>query len=306
MATGACGIDCSTCRLHLQNTCSSCGGGRTELGYMKQKVQEQVLGAPCPILACARMNRVNHCMADCDAFPCEVFSSGTYPYSEGFLRMQRRRREEGGTDDGPGRTIQIPRQHWQSLQDIKPDRLQRNSGGTWADDDRLVLSVLNRKVRIITGDQRVEILHDKTWVQAPRFLAFVTIVYLINAEETVLNGRWVSEKDLSCASFFRTIHQLPLDSLLDRFGNDPVSFIRASATLGGVVTNDPGDAAVRLWVFPQIPVKLILWCRDDEMPPSITVLFDYSIEKLLPADGIWAMAGLLGDALVEAAGKVPV
>ena len=216
--------------------------------------------------------------------------------------MQKRRRQEVSVQMEMEKAVEIPQLHWQSLQSLDPEAVRRHSGGHWTDADCQILNVLNRKVRVIAKQQRVEILHDGGWVSAPRFLAFVTVVYLINARETELSGRWVSEKDLSCATFFQGIHRLPVEKILDRFAAAPDDFRTAAESLGGVTTRDPGDAAVRLWVFPQIPVKLILWSKDDELPPALTVLFDHNIDKLLPADGIWAMVGLLGDTLVEAAG----
>jgi hypothetical protein len=214
--------------------------------------------------------------------------------------MQTRRREELTAFGNKEAATQIPLPHWHSLQSIKPETLQRNSGGLSDGENRLILNVLNREIRVTAEHQRVEIKTDGSWVIAPGFLAFVSVVYLINAAETALSGRWVSEKDLSCASFFRGVHQLPVEGLLERFGSSPGDFLQAAQKIGGVAVNEPGDAAVRLWVFPRIPVKLILWSKDDVLPASTTVLLDYSIEKLLPADGILGMVRLVCDTLVEA------
>lgn len=301
MAIGACGIACDVCRLHRQGLCSSCGGGATEIGIQKMAEQERILGAPCPVLACARLNRIDHCMADCDAFPCENFSSDNYPYGEGFLSMQKRRRNDLATSISTDQAIEIPHQHWQSLKEIDPHRLQRNADASLANDGHLHLVVLNREVRFDRDREVIEILSGSQWIAAPQFLSFVTIVYLINSTGFPLSGRWVTEKELSCANFFHGIHQLPVTRLINRFGETPQDLKDAATRLGGVTTNDGGDVAVRLWVFPRIPVKLILWCSDEVLPASLTVLFDHSIDKLLPADGIWALVNLTTDYLVHAA-----
>ena len=44
MATGACGINCDTCRLNLRGTCSTCGSGTSEEGRLKLAAQERLLG----------------------------------------------------------------------------------------------------------------------------------------------------------------------------------------------------------------------------------------------------------------------
>lgn len=85
MPTAACGINCDVCKLHVKGSCSTCGPGTSLEAARKIRIQERLLGQPCPILACARMNQIDHCLRDCNAFPCENFSQGTYPFSQGFL-----------------------------------------------------------------------------------------------------------------------------------------------------------------------------------------------------------------------------
>ena len=295
MPTGACGINCETCRLHRRGVCGSCGGGTSDIGGYKIKIQEKLLGAPCPILACARLNRIDYCLGDCDTFPCENFVSSTYPFGEGFLNMHKRRRgelEEKTIKD----TTEVPEAHWQRLRELTVSDLQRRAGASVV-DDFLQLTVLEKNVRIDPAGRTVETREEGRWVGCSRLLALVSLVYLINAKGTPLSGEWVSEKDLRCASFFRGIHQLPLDPLLEKFGDDQQAFIEAGKKIGAVEVEDPGDAAIRFWAFPFVPLKMSLWCRDTELPASISVLCDKSIEDYLPADGIWALVRLISEFL---------
>ena len=89
------------------------------------------------------------------------------------------------------------------------------------------------------------------------------------------------------------------EAVLDRFGDDAEAFLAAAKKYGGVEIDESGDAAVRLWVLPSIPVKLILWCGDDELEPALTVLYDKSIDLLLPGDGIWALVQMVCEALAD-------
>ncbi len=145
----------------------------------------------------------------------------------------------------------------------------------------------------------VEVEHQGHWQPAPPLVAFVAVVYLANSRSVPLSGRWVSEKDLSCREFFRGPHQLRTETVLTRFGSDAAGFIEAAKAYGGVETGDVGNAAVRLWVFPTIPLKLILWCGDDELEPALTVMFDQSVDALLPGDGIWALVQMVCEALAH-------
>ena len=93
MPTGVCGINCDVCKLKLLDLCSTCGPGKSPEAFRKLEAQERILGGACPILRCAGMKRIDYCLRDCDAFPCENFASGPYPFSQGFLDMQERRRQ---------------------------------------------------------------------------------------------------------------------------------------------------------------------------------------------------------------------
>lgn len=57
MPTGACGINCDTCRLNLLGICTTCGSGTSAEAQRKMAAQQRLLGAPCPILDCAAINR---------------------------------------------------------------------------------------------------------------------------------------------------------------------------------------------------------------------------------------------------------
>lgn len=89
--TGACGVHCAACLLSVRGACTPCGAGTSDRAQEKLAAQRRLLGAECPILACAAAKNVAHCPRDCAAFPCDRFED--FPYSPGFLAMQRRRRE---------------------------------------------------------------------------------------------------------------------------------------------------------------------------------------------------------------------
>lgn len=300
MATGACGINCSTCRLHLRGICSSCGPATGQLAEMKLLAQEKQLGSPCPILACARMNRLDHCLADCDQFPCENLSAGPYPFSRAFIDMQDRRRRELGRHEEGGR---LPPEHWQALKGRDPMELMQLCGATSQDEGRLILTVFNQEVRVQPARTLVETRTDSGWCRAEELLSLVVVVYLAHGRNVPLAGRWVDTHQLGCSSFFQGRYALRLDRLLSLFGDAPAEFIAQALRLGGTPTGDKGDAAVRLWLLPKVPIKLILWQQDEELPAALTILFDASIEHLLPPDAIWAIVRLLEERLLALANR---
>jgi len=215
--------------------------------------------------------------------------------------MQKRRKREFDMNSQSAEQLAIPEQHWKELDDRDIETICRCSGAYRSAEGFLLIDVLNARVRIDRAGRRVDIERGEGWEPAPPLLAFVTAVYLVQSEPHPLTGVWVTEKDLSCNSFFRGFHQLRTEPVLSRFGNAAQDLIDAALSLGGVETGEIGDAALRLWVFPAIPIKLVLWCGDDELDPALTVLFDQSIDALLAGDGIWAMVELVCETLVQAA-----
>lgn len=303
MATGACGINCSICRLHLRGKCGSCGPASGELADLKIKTQQRTLGAPCPLLACARLNHIDHCLSDCDQFPCENYSSGPYPYSQAFLAMQQRRRQELVELKRQQDSFQLPLEHWQTLRNRDQKLLLTLCGPGSSETGWLTLRLLDKTVRVSPMQERVEEQMEQqgeeSWSLAGPLVSQVTVFYLVQAERIGLSGNWLPEHQLNCGAFFRGIHLLPVDRLEERFGKERDGFLERARKLGGTVIQGMGDAAVRFWVLPQVPVKLILWCSDDELPASVSVLFDASIEQVLAADGIWTMVRLLVQRLLE-------
>ena len=213
--------------------------------------------------------------------------------------MQKRRRALLENDKQSNEIIEIPDQHWQEIIDRGLVDITRYSGAVIEDGDTLILEMLARALRINITQRHVEIDNRDGWLPAPSLPAFVAVVYLAKCQPAPLSGQWVSEKDLSCREFFRGPHQLRTDPVLDRFGDAAADFLAAATKYGGVEIDGIGDAAVRLWVLPSIPLKLVLWCGDEELGPALTVLFDKSIDLLLPGDGIWALVQMVCEALTH-------
>ncbi len=300
MPTGACGINCDTCKLCLLGSCSSCGPGTSREAERKLEVQQRLLGGTCPILNCARMNRVSYCLRDCNAFPCENFSRGPYPFSEGFLNMQARRRREIPPAFAPDRTqVQVPEEFWDAVQDRDAQHLCNLTLFSPVTDRQIMFEFLNDNI-IVDLDQRcLKRVKAGTWEPTDDpLLELVTIVYLTNVRELVPVGRdIVGAQDLKEAHFFQGPHALPLGALLTRYGRDIQGFKAAAECLKGQPA-DMADVAYRLLPFPRIPLYYLLWEGDEEFEPRMSVLFDRSIETIFAADAIWGLVNRVTTALL--------
>ncbi len=302
MPTGACGISCDVCQLNLLNTCSSCGPGRSDTAARKSAAQVRLMGHPCAILECARLNHIDYCPRDCASFPCANFSGTDYPYGKSFLDMQRRRRTQGPPAVDPsGRPIAIEASWWDALADRD---IAQMANVTLTDVDTgsglLRIGFLNRAVFVDVGNRclmtRSERGHEK--LSMP-LLELVVLDYLTRVDRLYTLGReMVGVDDLTEAHYFTGRNRLPTQSLLARYGDDPNGFLATGKRLGGQI-EPMGQAAIRLNPFPRIPVYFLLWLGNGEFAPRLSILFDRSIEKALSSPGIWCLVTLCSYFLIR-------
>jgi hypothetical protein len=72
----------------------------------------------------------------------------------------------------------------------------------------------------------------------------------------------------------------------------------------GAVPVEIGDFGMDFPVFPHIRIQLVLWSGDEEFPPDATILFDESVQRILPAEDIAVMSGSLVYRLIGLGRKI--
>ena len=51
-----------------------------------------------------------------------------------------------------------------------------------------------------------------------------------------------------------------------------------------------GDASLRLYPLPRVPVVMTLWLEDEEFPPRVDLFFDTTCSMQMPVDMLWSVA----------------
>lgn len=299
MPTGACGINCDVCRLKLVGICSSCGAGISQEAEKKLEAQMKLFGHPCPILACAQLNKIQYCLRDCRSFPCDNFQAGPYPFSEGYLAMQKRRRMQKPLSRTPaGDLIKVSPEHWDELHKKDLNILCHDSLATLQPHEGLRFRFLNVEVLVDIHNNCIKRRDDDGWEKIENsLLELVILVYLLHVTPSTLAGEMISVKDLKDAHFFQGPHTLKTAPVLERYGDDLAGFKLAAEKLDGEPM-DLADAAYRFTPLPRIPICYLLWEGDEEFKPNLSILFDHSIERHLSADAIWGLVILVSDALL--------
>jgi hypothetical protein len=171
--------------------------------------------------------------------------------------------------------IKVPREYWEELKRRNLNILSGNTLARTRPPDGLVVPFLGNDILVDREQGRICRLHDECWESIGNpLLELVVLVYLINAGPEPLGQEMVSVHELKDAHFFQGPHELRVQPLVERYGNDLDGFKRASERLGG----EAMDLA--------------------EFKPRISILFDRSIGLHLPADAIWGLVNLVSNALL--------
>jgi len=122
------------------------------------------------------------------------------------------------------------------------------------------------------------------------FFKLSILWYLVSAKDIACTGRVVKLQNVRGGEIFTMgSHILPLDKVANRFGKDKDGFLQKGTGLGGELVKY-GDASVKLYPFPRIPVILTLWLEDEEFPARTDLLFDSTCDMHLATDIIWSIA----------------
>jgi len=159
----------------------------------------------------------------------------------------------------------------------------------------LSLLFLNRKTAVTWGDFRMTF--EETGQEVPIQQQILLLHYLQGAGTSgggASSGEWISFQEVPDGRFYIDAFQRRAKMpLIQAFGSKPEHLPRVAATLYNANAFDQGDFAVKVQVLPLVAVALVLWKGDEEFPPDANILFDRSICKLLSAEDIATLAGMV-------------
>ncbi|MBI0582768.1 MAG: DUF3786 domain-containing protein [Methanomassiliicoccus sp.] len=174
--------------------------------------------------------------------------------------------------------------------------VQARKAGAVIEDGRIVLDTLGRRcaidpwTRSVTVDDReIEVLE-----------AVVVLHYLARAGDVRPRGHLISYRQLPGGGLYYPTFRSRVISVIEEMDrNDPGMLLRAGQCLGGE-NREFGSASITIPIFPLLPVTIILWRGDDEIPGSANVLFDESASCFLPTEDLAAVGTMLVTRLMEA------
>ena len=117
--------------------------------------------------------------------------------------------------------------------------------------------------------------------------------YLLTArgesfQQNLITFRQVPEGPFYYSAFVKRA----LDPLAQTFSAEPQRLLECGSQLGAI-PDELGDVSITLKPLPHVPVTLVIWGGDDELPPQANILFDDSIVSYLPTEDIAVLCSMI-------------
>lgn len=199
-----------------------------------------------------------------------------------------------------GSKVRVADEYWNQVRGKDARLLCSQTFFTAEPEGRLIFRFLNEEVMVDPATACLMRRKSQRWEKSEdALLELATVTYLMHVQDVYPVGRdIVGVRDLKEGHFFQGPHELNIAPLLERYGKDVAGFRETALKLAGEPVS-MADAAFRLKPFPRIHLYYLMWEGDEEYPPRMSVLFDRSIENILPADAIWALVNRVSTALLK-------
>ena len=196
-----------------------------------------------------------------------------------------------------------------SLAEKDPDDIAHFAGAVIRKDDQgrrtLLIKFLNRK--LVFSWPGLESSFEGSDKDFPIQQQILLLHYLEgswSSRGAEITGEWVSFQDVPDGRFYMDAFiKRAKDPLLKTFGDNPERMIELALKKYGAFPLDYGDFSVIVEAFPLVPMALVLWEGDEEFPAEGNILFDKNIYKILSAEDIAWLAGMVVYPLIGMASK---
>ena len=161
----------------------------------------------------------------------------------------------------------------------------------------IILEYLSRQYQVTLPD--IEITTEDSEEEVSLRDKILILHYLVQAKGTPISNKLITYKELpDSGNYFPVFFKRAIKPLIDHFGEEPDRLIDIAGVIGGVKA-DSGDVSVTINAFSRVPISLVLWRGDEELPPEGNILFDSSVSAYLTADDINALCETIAWKLVK-------
>ncbi len=122
--------------------------------------------------------------------------------------------------------------------------------------------------------------------------------YLVNARGGQPTGELLPYRELwGAKTQSGPFVDRPSAALAEEYGRAPEAVLARARAMGAEIIEKFGDVRLDIRVFPNLPVAVLLYAADEEMPAGVTFLFDAVIREYLHTEDTAWVAEMLAERL---------
>lgn len=119
--------------------------------------------------------------------------------------------------------------------------------------------------------------------------------YLALSDGTAPSGSWMPFRDISGGTaYVRAFKERAEDQILQCYERDSQAFKERADAMGGT-EGDVGEVSYRFKPFPLLPLQVVIWEGDDELPGEARVLFDKKALRHLEGEELATLGEVIAD-----------
>jgi hypothetical protein len=176
------------------------------------------------------------------------------------------------------------------------------SGAVLQPDGTVSVIFLNEVFRIDVLTAGVVLLNNARALSLREKI--LVLHYFVQAKGTSNTGQLITYRQLPGGIvYYPTFMQRTIKLLVGCFGDKPQLLIAAGREVGAK-TGNTGDVSIVVDVFPRVPVTIVLWHGDTELPAQMNLLFDSGITDYLESEDVTVVCEMLTRRLINTVREV--
>jgi hypothetical protein len=199
---------------------------------------------------------------------------------------------------GYGLACQLACEQLAKIDDLEQQCLKSGARYRVIDSQKVIIvEYLNQSYQVTVPEGKITLIGGGEDI--PIRDRILILHYLTQARGTPASNKQITYKELpEGTNYFPTFFKRTIKPLIDHFGNEPHRLLDIAETLGGLKA-DYGDVAVTINAFRRVPITLVLWRGDAELPPEGNIIFDVNISDYLSTEDINVLCEIIAWKLVK-------
>jgi hypothetical protein len=189
---------------------------------------------------------------------------------------------------------------WDRLTNLDLERIARNSLSSLMDAG-VEVRFLGAIYLVRPTERRVETEGE----DADPFTSILILHYLLGCGSDHPTGNLITFWEIPGGDIYHSsFRRRAIDTLAKAIGSSAERLLKVGKRLGASI-QIIGDASVRIDAFPKLPVTVVFWEGDQEIPGSANILFDETAPRLLAMEDLSVVGNLVSFRLRKALENLP-